>query len=153
MQKSHRAPTPDAIAPDGIAIRHLIDEAQGAKKLSLAEGALGPNQCSAKVYHTTYEEIWYVLQGEGIFRLHMPGVDTEESTQVRPGDALLVPPHHGFWVANTGTDELAVLLAGSPPWGVVRRSTHGRLWARRKVRHRARNGEVAPGGNQGRRRG
>jgi len=100
MQKSHRAPTPDAIAPDGIAIRHLIDEAQGAKKLSLAEGALGPGQRSAKVYHTTYEEIWYVLQGEGIFRLHMPGVDTEESTQVRPGDALLVPPHHGFWVGE-----------------------------------------------------
>ncbi len=117
MQKTHRAPTPDAIAPDGIAIRHLIDEAQGAKKLSLAEGALGPGQRSAKVYHTTYEEIWYFLQGEGIFHLHVPGSDAEEATRVRPGDALLTPPHHGFWVENTGTDELVVLLAGSPPWG------------------------------------
>ncbi|HEY7343639.1 MAG TPA: cupin domain-containing protein [Ktedonobacterales bacterium] len=119
MQKSHRAPTPDAIAPDGMAIRHLIDAAQGAKKLSLAEGALGPGQRSAKVYHTTYEEIWYFLHGEGIFHLHMPGaeIDAEESTQVRPGDALHVPPHHGFWVENTGTDELIVLLAGAPPWG------------------------------------
>ncbi len=96
MQKSHRAPSPDAIAPDGIAIRHLIDGAQGARKLSLAEGALGPSQRSVKVYHTTYEEIWYFLQGEGIFHLHAPDGGAEESTLVQPGDALLIPPHHGF---------------------------------------------------------
>jgi mannose-6-phosphate isomerase-like protein (cupin superfamily) len=108
---------PDAIAPDGVAIRNLIDEAQGARKLSLAEGSLEPNQRSTKVYHTIYEEIWYFLHGEGIFHLHAPDTGKEESAPVRPGDALLVPPQHGFWVENTGTDDLVFLLAGSPPWG------------------------------------
>ncbi|HEV8193499.1 MAG TPA: cupin domain-containing protein [Ktedonobacterales bacterium] len=117
MRTAHRAPTPDAIAPDGVAIRTLIDEVQGARKLSLAEGTVGPNQRSQKVYHTTYEEIWYFLQGQGIFHLHAPGADAEESTPVWPGDAVLVPPTYGFWVQNTSTDELVFLLAGSPPWG------------------------------------
>jgi mannose-6-phosphate isomerase-like protein (cupin superfamily) len=117
MRKAYRAPTPDATAPDGVEIRYLVDELQGAQKLSLAEGAVGQNQRSHKVYHTTYEEIWYFLQGEGIFHLHAPGASAEETTSVGPGDALLVPPAYGFWVVNTGTDELVFLLAGSPPWG------------------------------------
>jgi hypothetical protein len=77
MRKAYRAPTPDATAPDGVEIRYLVDELQGAQKLSLAEGAVGQNQRSHKVYHTTYEEIWYFLQGEGIFHLHAPGASAE----------------------------------------------------------------------------
>jgi mannose-6-phosphate isomerase-like protein (cupin superfamily) len=125
MYKAHRAPSPDAIAPDGIAIRTLIDEVQGAHKLSLAEGSLAPRQRSLKVHHTSYEEIWYFLHGEGVFYLHAPGAPVEDSTPVGPGDALLVPPGHGFWVENTGEEELVFLLAGSPPWGA---GQEVRLW-------------------------
>ena len=117
MPVYHRSPEPTAIAPDGIQIRDLVNTPQGAAKLSMAEGLLPPGQRSAKVYHPVYEEIWYFLQGSGIFHLHAPGAASEERMPVGPGAALLVPPRHGFWVENTGQDDLIFLLCGSPAWG------------------------------------
>src|SRR5262249_47425404 len=63
MPKWHRAERPTAIAPDGAEIRSLVDRAQGAMRLSVAEALVPPGQRTAKVYHQTiYEEIWYFLQ-------------------------------------------------------------------------------------------
>jgi mannose-6-phosphate isomerase-like protein (cupin superfamily) len=116
MPTYHRADAPDAIAPDRIEIRYLVDEPQGARKLGVAEGLLRPGSRSDKVYHTAYEEIWYFLQGTGVFHLHAPGATEEESLVVHRGDAILVPPLHGFWAENTGSDDLVFLLCGAPPW-------------------------------------
>jgi mannose-6-phosphate isomerase-like protein (cupin superfamily) len=117
MPKHHRGQAPDAIAPDGIEIRNLVDEPQGARQLSIAEGLLKAGQRSAKVYHTAYEEIWYFLRGSGVFHLHPPAAAEEEVIPVGPGDAVLVSLLHGFWAENTGDDDLVFLLCGSPPWG------------------------------------
>ena len=113
----HRSDAPTAIAPDGIQIRDLVNTPQGSTKLSMAEGLLPPGQRSAKVYHPVYEEIWYFLRGSGSFFLHVPNAAGEERLVVGPGDAVLVPPRHGFWVENTGQDDLICLLCGSPAWG------------------------------------
>jgi mannose-6-phosphate isomerase-like protein (cupin superfamily) len=113
----HRADAPDAVAPDQIEIRYLVDEPRGARNLSVAEGLLKPGIRSDKVYHTVYEEIWYFLQGAGVFHLHAPGTTEEETMVVHSGDAILVPPLHGFWAENTGGGDLVFLLCGSPPWG------------------------------------
>jgi mannose-6-phosphate isomerase-like protein (cupin superfamily) len=113
----NRSQSPTAIAPDGIQIRDLVNTPQGATKLSVAEGLLPAGQRSANVYHTIYEEIWYFLQGRGIFHLHAPGSASEERMLIAPGDAVLVPARHGFWAENTGDDDLIFLLCGSPPWG------------------------------------
>lgn len=117
MPVYHRSAVATAIAPDGIQIRDLVNTPQGAAKLSIAEGLLPPGQQSAKVYHPIYEEIWYFLRGSGIFHLHAPATAAEEPLLVRPGDAVLVSPRHGFWVENTGRDDLVFLLCGSPAWG------------------------------------
>ncbi len=117
MNIRHRAEQPTAIAPDGAEIRDLIDQAQGARKLSLAEALVHEGQRTAKVYHrTTYEEIWYVVQGTGTFHLHPPEAADEETAALGPGDAVLVPPLHGFWVENTGTGDFIWLCCGSPAW-------------------------------------
>ncbi len=117
MPVHHRTPAPTATAPDGIQIRDLVNTPQGAANLSMAEGLLPPGERSAKVYHPVYEEIWYFLHGSGIFHLHAPGTAAEEQLPVGPGDAVLVPPRHGFWAENTGQDDLIFLLCGSPAWG------------------------------------
>lgn len=117
MRAFHRAEEPDVIAPDGIEIRDLINTPRGVKNLSVAEGLLKPLQRSQKGYHTVYEEIWYFLQGSGIFHLHAPGARAEEALPVQPGDTILVSPLHGFWVENTGAGDLIFLLCGSPAWG------------------------------------
>lgn len=117
MQVRHRTPEPTAIAPDGIQIRDLVNTPRGSIRLSMAEGLLSPGQRSAKVYHPIYEEIWYFLQGHGIFHLHVPDAAAEETMPVEPDDAVLVPPRHGFWVENMSEGDLIFLLCGSPPWG------------------------------------
>src|SRR5262245_11972325 len=117
MSKWHRAERPTTIAPDGAEIRSLVDRAQGTTRLSLAEALVPPGQHTTKVYHqTTYEEIWYFLQGTGRFHLHVPGASEEEVTEVAPGDAVHIPPRHGFWVENCSFDDLIFLCCGSPPW-------------------------------------
>src|SRR5262249_10219636 len=117
MPKWHRAEHPTAIAPDGAEIRSLVDRAQGTARLSLAEALVRPGQHTAKVYHQTiYEEIWYFLQGAGTFHLHAPEADREEVTEVASGDAVHIPPRHGFWVENTSGSDLIFLCCGSPPW-------------------------------------
>jgi mannose-6-phosphate isomerase-like protein (cupin superfamily) len=117
VPKWHRSERPTAIAPDGAEIRSLVDRAQGATRLSLAEALVRPGQRTAKVYHQTiYEEIWYFLQGTGRFHLQAPGARDEEITEVAPGDAVQIPPRHGFWVENTSGDDLIFLCCGSPPW-------------------------------------
>lgn len=117
MPKSYRASLPTATAPDGAEIRGLIDRTHGATRLSLAEALVPPGQRTAKVYHQTiYEEIWYIIQGVGVVHLHHPGTADEEHIPVVPGDAILILPGHGFWVANTGNSDLVFLCCGSPPW-------------------------------------
>jgi mannose-6-phosphate isomerase-like protein (cupin superfamily) len=117
MRTYHRGDDPDHIAPDGVEIRNLVDETQGAQKLSVAEGLMKQGQRSNKVYHTSYEEIWYFLQGSGTFHLHRPDSAEEEAMAVHPGDSVLVPPRYGFWAENTSEHDLVFLLCGSPPWG------------------------------------
>lgn len=98
-------------------MRPLIDRAQGARRLSMAEGIVHVGQRTAKVYHqTVYEEIWYFLSGAGVFHLHALGAEMEEVMCVAPGDAILVSPGAGFWVENVGSNDLVFLCCGSPPW-------------------------------------
>jgi hypothetical protein len=100
MPKYHRGAAPDAIAPDGVEIRDLVDEPQGAHTLSVAEGSIKCGERSAKVYHPVDEKIWYFLRGSGVFHLHRPGVVEEEVIPVGPGE-----------------NQLVFLLCGSPAWG------------------------------------
>ncbi len=117
MPKRRRAETVDAYAPDGSEIRDLVGRAQGATRLSLAEALVPPGQRTRKVYHqTVYEEVWYIVRGSGTMHVQAPGSSDEEVFDVAPGDAVLILPRHGFWVRNTGDDDLVFLCCGSPPW-------------------------------------
>jgi len=55
------AATPDAVAPDGSAVRILARLAGG----SMAHFELAAAQTSRAVAHSTVEEIWYFLAGRG----------------------------------------------------------------------------------------
>ncbi len=117
MPAWRRQAKPTGWTPDGSEIRELIGRAQGATRLSMAEALVPAGQRTAKVYHrTVYEEIWYIVQGAGVMRLHRPGALDEEVFPVGVGDAVLIPPGHGFWVESTGPTALIFLCCGSPPW-------------------------------------
>jgi len=117
MPKVQRGERPDGYAPDGAEIRSLIDRPQGATRLSVAEALVPVGERTAKVYHQTiYEEVWYITAGMGSMHLQSPDVAAEEVFDVAHGDAVLIPPGHGFWVRNTGTIPMIFLCIGSPPW-------------------------------------
>ena len=114
--KSKRSTLPDATAPDGAEIRVLIDRPQGATRLSLAEALVKPGERTACVSHRTIEEIWYIVRGTGRFHRLAPDGSEEQTTEVAPGDALLVPTGYRFWVENTGPSDFVFLCCDTPPW-------------------------------------
>jgi mannose-6-phosphate isomerase-like protein (cupin superfamily) len=102
-------------APDGSAIRILIDARHGATRASLVEAGLEPNAVSRPVRHQTVEETWYVIQGGGQVWRRAPGAPDGHSASVGPGDALVIPTGWEFQF-RAGPDGLRFLCYTSPPW-------------------------------------
>ena len=112
------APTPDAIAPDGSAIRLLADARHGAARSSLVEVTLPAGQVSRPVRHRTVEEIWYILQGRGQVWRCPPGANPAAvpPQPVAPGDALVIPVGWSFQFAAAPAAPLRFLCHTTPPW-------------------------------------
>ena len=103
---------PDAIAPDGSEIYHLVADAQRA---SLVEVRLPAGRTSKPVRHRTVEEIWYFLAGEGrVWR--QPPAGEASVRRVAPGSVLTIPTGWAFqFQADPGAD-LRFLCYTAPPW-------------------------------------
>jgi mannose-6-phosphate isomerase-like protein (cupin superfamily) len=102
--------SPDAIAPDGSAVRVLLQLHGG----SLAHFELGAGQTSRAVAHRTVEEIWYVLQGRGEMWRKLG--EQEEVVPVAAGVAIAIPQGTHFQFRACGTEPLAVIGVTMPPW-------------------------------------
>src|SRR4051812_2503724 len=89
---------PDVTAPDGSAVRTLLQLAGG----SLAHFELAPGQTSRAVAHRGVEEIWYCLQGQGEMWRKLR--DQEEIVPLKPGVALTIPKgtHFQFRAGGEG---------------------------------------------------
>ncbi|HEY8810994.1 MAG TPA: cupin domain-containing protein [Candidatus Dormibacteraeota bacterium] len=104
---------PDAIAPDGSEIYHLVGEAERA---SLVEVRLAAGLVSRPVRHRTVEEIWYVTGGGGRVWRSAPGDPQGEIVIIRPGDALRIPTGWAFQFAADPQAGLRFVCFTSPPW-------------------------------------
>ena len=62
--------------------------------------------------HPTNEQVYVIVQGRGAITV---GDETEE---VGPGAAILVPPDTGHSIRNTGDEPLVFISATSPPFGM-----------------------------------
>jgi mannose-6-phosphate isomerase-like protein (cupin superfamily) len=103
---------PDSIAPDGSEIYVLVDSAVRA---SLVEVRLGAGLVSRPVRHHMVEEIWYVTAGRGkVWRRAPDGQG--ETVNVRPGDAIQIPPGWAFQFAAAPETGLRFACFTSPPW-------------------------------------
>jgi mannose-6-phosphate isomerase-like protein (cupin superfamily) len=100
----------DVIAPDGSAVRILLQLAGG----SLAHFELAPGQTSRAVTHRSVEEIWYFLQGQGEMWRKLG--DQEEIVPVSPGVALTIPQGTHFQFRASGEGALATVAITMPPW-------------------------------------
>ena len=114
----HRTQGADATAPDGSEIRLLVDGRHSALNASLCEVTLPAGQVSRPVQHQTVEEIWYVLDGQGVVwrSPSRSGNYPQETVTVGPGDALTIPVGWRFQFRASGKSPLRFLCYTSPPW-------------------------------------
>jgi mannose-6-phosphate isomerase-like protein (cupin superfamily) len=99
------------ITLDGSEIRELLAYRNSSLlNQSLAEARLPVGGATQAHYHARAEEIYYITHGHGRIRLG------SEEQDVRPGDAIAIPPGviHKLW--NTGTEPLRLLCCCAPAY-------------------------------------
>jgi mannose-6-phosphate isomerase-like protein (cupin superfamily) len=103
-------PTPDAVAPDGSAVRPLLS----LGGVSFAHFELAAGAVSNAVAHRTVEEIWYFLAGSGeVWRRQG---EIESVVAVGPGVSLTIPLVAHFQFRADPSGPLAFVAATMPPW-------------------------------------
>jgi len=99
------------ITRDGSLIRELMHPSiHSNHSQSLAEAIIAPGQRTATHRHYRSEEIYYIQQGSGTI------IVGDESRDVVVGDSIAIPPGTFHSIKNTGTTDLIVLCACSPPY-------------------------------------
>jgi len=96
---------------DGSTIRSILDSTNApVANQSLAEASLPAGNATERHYHKESEEIYYIVSGTGTMELD------GETTEVGPGDAILIPP--GAWhQIKAGLEaEIRLLCCCSPPY-------------------------------------
>jgi mannose-6-phosphate isomerase-like protein (cupin superfamily) len=109
MDIKNLADVPPFITKDGSEIRELLAHRNSAiRNQSLAEARLPVGASTQEHYHPKAEEIYYITGGVGRIRIET------ETRDVKPGDAIAIPPgkKHKLW--NTGTEILHLLCCCAP---------------------------------------
>jgi len=103
------ADVPAFTTKDGSEIRELLAHRNSCiRQQSLAEARVAPGQKTTPHYHPQTEEIYYLLEGTGLMRI---GDDLHD---VRPGDAIAIPPGAIHAIENTGRTTLKFLCCCAP---------------------------------------
>lgn len=96
---------------DGSTIRSILDCTNApVENQSLAEASLKPGGSTDRHYHKRSEEIYFILEGSGTMELG------EETRQVDPGDAILIPPGEWHQIIADSSTELRFLCCCAPPY-------------------------------------
>src|ERR1051325_10055841 len=99
MDIKHLESVPAFITKDGSEIRELLAHRNSVlRNQSLAEARLPVGASTQEHFHPQAEEIYYITRGTG--RIRIEG----DMHDVKPGDAIAIPPgsKHKLW--NTGTE-------------------------------------------------
>ncbi len=111
MESRNLEDCPPFITKDGSEIRELLSHRNSAiRNQSLAEARLPAGAATEEHYHAKTEEIYYITHGTG--RMRIEG----ELREVRPGDAIAIPPgkRHKLW--NTSNETLRLLCGCAPAY-------------------------------------
>ena len=111
MDLKNLAEVPAFITRDGSEIRELLAHRNSViRNQSLAEARLPVGAATQEHYHPRTEEIYYITDGSGKIRVD------GETRDVRPGDAIAIPPgqKHKLW--NTGSETLRLLCCCAPAY-------------------------------------
>lgn len=94
---------------DGSEIRELLAYRNSCiRHQTLAEARLPAGGSTAPHYHLKAEEIYYILEGDGLMCV------AGETAAVGPGDAVAIPPGASHQITNTGSSLLRFLCCCAP---------------------------------------
>lgn len=96
---------------DGSTITELIRPGtEGSRNLSVAQAVVAPGGSTLPHLHRRTEEVYYVLEGEGVLRRGA------HSARIGPGAALLIPPGVEHSLTCVGSEALRILCLCAPPY-------------------------------------
>ena len=99
------------ITKDNSSICELMHPEQHSNsKQSLAQAIVSPGQETQLHYHAATEELYHILQGNGLMTID------EETFTVETGDTLCIPPNSSHKIRNTGDTDLIFLCCCSPAY-------------------------------------
>jgi mannose-6-phosphate isomerase-like protein (cupin superfamily) len=99
------------ITKDGSEIRELLAHRNSVIcRQSLAEARLPAGGATQEHYHIQTEEIYYITHGQGRMRVE------QEMRDVKPGDAIAIPPGHKHKLWNTCQETLRLLCCCAPAY-------------------------------------
>ena len=94
---------------DGSEIRELLAHRNSCiRNQTLAEARLPTGRSTTPHHHVRTEEIYYILQGQGLMRVG------DQSGAVAAGDAIAIPPGEVHQITNTGSGVLKFLCCCAP---------------------------------------
>lgn len=97
------------VSRHGSEIRPLIDRTTSSiTRCSLAEERLEPGQAVTPHFHRETEEVYYILEGEGVMTVG------GEKRDVSAGDAILIPLNAIHSLENTGSASMRIVLVCGP---------------------------------------
>jgi mannose-6-phosphate isomerase-like protein (cupin superfamily) len=96
---------------DGSTIRELLGlPTAPVRNQSLAEATVAPGAWTARHYHRTSEELYFVVEGQG--EVEVGGA----VAAVSPGDAVLIAPGEEHRIRAVAGEPLRFLCCCSPPY-------------------------------------
>jgi mannose-6-phosphate isomerase-like protein (cupin superfamily) len=97
------------VTKDGSEIRELLAHRNSCiRNQTLAEARLPPGASTTPHYHVQTEEIYYVLEGQGLMQV------ADETRQVGAGDAIAIPSGAMHQMTNIGGIALKFLCCCAP---------------------------------------
>jgi len=98
-------------AGDGTTLRELLHPARdpAAVRYSLAHARLAVGKWS-DLHTLTTTEVYYILSGRGLMEID------GEQREVKPGDAIYIPPRGKQRIRSLGPDDLEFLCIVDPAW-------------------------------------
>ena len=104
MDVKNLSDVPSFTTKDGSEIRELLAYRNSSiRAQSLAEARLPVGGSTQEHYHIKTEEIYYITHGHGRMRIEA------ELREVKPGDAIAIPPGQKHKIWNTGSEALRLL--------------------------------------------
>jgi mannose-6-phosphate isomerase-like protein (cupin superfamily) len=111
MDIKNLSDVPSFTTKDGSEIRELLAYRNSSiRAQSLAEARLPVGGSTQEHYHIKTEEIYYITHGQGHLRIE------NETREVKPGDAIAIPPGQKHKIWNTGSETLRLLCCCAPAY-------------------------------------